>query len=274
MKAKAPTIWELETEAEWLSPRVTRMLVVGGLTALYAVALLLVARRMMGALTEEPTWPVVAVTALVSLALVSGLRVLWWRSFSGLENVDRLSANSAPESWEGGLQKAWINWGASLTLVLIAGAISLPRGGSQQWVIWLPILAADQWLRWRLFGNHEPTINGPSPIPSPEYRQGGLGISQATDSAWQQVVRTRDSHGAERVAATLRADFVEGQRNATVYVGFCPPLARVPEITLGPLEGAEAKIVQAFPHGARIDVRLAQAARGACSVDLNVVAKT
>ena len=79
--------------------------------------------------------------------------------------------------------------------------------------------------------------------------------------------------GGEMVAARLRADFVAGQRNATVYVGFCPPLARVPEITIDPVEGAEAKIVQAFAHGVRIDVRLAQVATEATSISLNVIAR-
>jgi hypothetical protein len=267
MKAKAPTIWELEAEGEYLSPQVMRALVVGGLVVLYAVALLLVARRMMGALTEELAGPVVVATALLSFALVSGLRVLWWRTFSEPEIVDslspNLSPNPSPEYRGGGFQKAWIGWGASLTLVLIVGAISFPRGGSQQWMIWLPVLAADQWLRWRMFAEKPPAE-----------QMGAKAIQlQTAGDAWQQVVRTRDVAGVETVTAALRADFVEGQRSATVYVGFCPPLNRVPEISLAPLEGAEAKIVQAFPHGARIDVRLAQAAREAMSVSLNVVAR-
>jgi hypothetical protein len=247
MKAKAPTIWELESEGEYLSPQSVRAIVVGSLGALYAIALLLIARRMSGALTEELPWPAVAMTATLSFALVSGLRVLWCRSLTELQIAKP--------------RAAWIGWGASLTLVLLAGGVSFPRGDSQDWMIWLPVLAADQWLRWRLFGD-QPAAQ---PVTAKSL---ALRIDE-----YQQILRSRDAAGMETVVATLRADFVEGQRNATVYVGFCPPLARVPEITIEPLDGAEAKIVQAFTHGARIDVRLAQVAREAMSLSLSVVAK-
>jgi hypothetical protein len=283
MKSPAPTIWELESEAEHLSPQGMRGIVVGGLIALYAVALLLVARRMMGALTEELSWPAVGITALLSFAIVSGLRVLWWRSFSDLGIAKPQAAAKPPATADRRQAAAWVGWGGSLTLLLLAGGVSFPRGGSQDWVIWVPVLVADQWLRWRMAGD-EQNFKVPSPSPSPGYWGGGLVKGSkppatadrrqaAGKDEYQQIVRTRDSMGVEMVTATLRTDFVEGQRNATVYVGFCPPLARVPVITIAPLDGAEAKIVQAFAHGARIDVRLAQLAREAMSVSLNLVAK-
>jgi hypothetical protein len=254
MKSSAPTIWELESDANFLSPRVMRIVVIGGLVALYAIALLLIARRMMGALTAELPWQTVAATTMLSFALVSGLRVLWWRACS-----EPLAAKP---------QAAWVGWGASLILVLIAGAISFPRGNSQTWLLWLPVLAADQWLRWRMFGKQQVT-ESVSAKPSAMADRG-----RTAGSTLQQIVRTRDAVGMETVTATLRADFVVGQRNATVYVGFCPPLSRVPDLTIEPVDGADAKVVQAFAHGVRIDVRLAQAARGASSVAVNVVAKT
>lgn len=246
MKVEAPTIWELEAEAEYLSPRTVAAVVIGTLVGLYAIALLLIARRMMGAFTEELSWQAVLATAMLSFALVSGLRVLWWLTFSK-------SLVAKP-------QAAWIGWGSSLTLVLLAAGISFPRGGSQDWVLWLPVLVADQVLRRWLFESRGPLV----PIAAKP---------RAAGDTWQQVVRTRDASGAETVSATLRADFVPDQRNASVYLGFCPPLACAPEITIGPVAGAEAKIVQAFAHGVRIDVRLDQVARDAKSISLNVVAK-
>lgn len=253
MKVEAPTIWELEAETEYLSPRTVAAVVIGTLVGLYAIALLLIARRTMGAFTEELSWQAVLATAMLSFALVSGLRVLWWRTFSK-------SLVAKPPATADRGQAAWIGWGTSLTLVLLAAGISFPRGGSQDWVLWLPVLVADQVLRRWLFESRGPLV----PIAAKP---------RAAGDAWQQVVRTRDASGAETVSATLRADFVPDQRNASVYLGFCPPLACTPEITVGPVVGAEAKIVQAFAHGVRIDVRLDQVARDAKSISLNVVAK-
>jgi hypothetical protein len=250
MKTEAPTIWELESEAELLSPRAVAAVVIGVLISLYAIALLLIARRAMGAFTAELAWQVVLAAALMSFAAISGLRILWRRTF--------------PESLVAKPQAAvdaWIGWGASLTLVLIAGGVSFPRGESQDWMLWVPVLVADQVLRRRLFEGREPTEPF---ITKPQ----AMGRDQL-----QQIVRTRDVAGHETVAATLRADFVTGQRNATVYLGFCPPLARVPEIEITPVDGAEVKIVQAFAHGARIDVRLARVATEAKSIFLNVNAQ-
>ena len=95
-----------------------------------------------------------------------------------------------------------------------------------------------------------------------------------SDNQLQQIIRTRDADGRETIKATLRADFQTGQRHATVYVGFCPPLATMPEITVESADGpsAELKIVQAFAHGARIDVRLTQIAIEQTNVTLNLVA--
>ena len=81
MKAEAPTIWELESDAEYLPPRSVAALVIGVLVALYAIALLLVARRAMGAFTAELPWQAVLITAFTSFAVISGLRILWRRAF-------------------------------------------------------------------------------------------------------------------------------------------------------------------------------------------------
>jgi hypothetical protein len=84
----------------------------------------------------------------------------------------------------------------------------------------------------------------------------------------QQLTRVRDESGAETIRGTLRADFIPGQRHATLHVGFCPPLAALPKIAAEPTDGPDAtiKIVQAFAHGARLDVRLEDPADEPCSV--------
>jgi hypothetical protein len=91
----------------------------------------------------------------------------------------------------------------------------------------------------------------------------------------QRLVRVRDADGGEAIHGTLRADFVAGQRQATLHVGFCPPLQRAPvvEVEVGDGPDAEVKVSQAFAHGARLEVRLAAVAEEDCCVIVELSAK-
>ena len=90
----------------------------------------------------------------------------------------------------------------------------------------------------------------------------------------QQLTRIRNDAGVESIFGTLRAEFAPGQRHATLHVGFCPPLAGTPAIEADPAEGPDAtvKVMQAFAHGARLEVRLAALATEPCSVLLEITA--
>jgi hypothetical protein len=250
MTIPALSVWQLEREQR-VSPRAVGALVVGVLVLLYGLSLLLITRRMMGAFTADLTWPVLFATALAAFAIITGTRILWRRAFPEPTMLDN-----------------WIGWGASLTLVLLAAGLSFPgnrfsASWEREWLIWLPLLIADQVLRWKLFDT-----------PTSETKDTPAACRLSGNEV-QQIVRTRDASGHEMVRATLRADFQPGQRTATAYIGFCPPLAAVPAITVESASDstAELKIVQAYAHGARIDVRLAQVAHESTSVVLNLVAQ-
>jgi hypothetical protein len=90
----------------------------------------------------------------------------------------------------------------------------------------------------------------------------------------QQLFRVRNAAGQETIYGTLRADFERGQRNASLYVGFCPPLARPPQVEAEPVDGPAAtlKVVQALAHGARVDIRLDRPADGECHVLVDMAA--
>jgi hypothetical protein len=91
----------------------------------------------------------------------------------------------------------------------------------------------------------------------------------------QRLVRVREADGGEAIHGWLLAEFVAGQRNATLHVGFCPPLERLPvvEAETGDGPDAEVKVAQAFAHGARLEVRLAAVAEQDCSVVVEMIAK-
>jgi hypothetical protein len=102
------------------------------------------------------------------------------------------------------------------------------------------------------------------------------------------VVGVRGADGVEVVRGTLRAGFVAGQRQAVLHVGFCPPLEGLPVVeafieptiakpsvaaNLRQAAGMEVRVVQAFCHGARLEVRLGEAATEEFAVVVGVSAR-
>jgi hypothetical protein len=249
MRTQPNALWHLESQP-LVSPRGVAGVVIGALASLVLMALLLIARRVSGGITADLPLGILAATALAALAILIGTRMLWRRTFCDGTAVD-----------------AWIGWGGSAAMVLLAIGMSFPAQRAEDWIVWLPVLVVDQVVRRRLFESRD-KFQVELKIAKP---QAALQAEQI-----QHLVRSRYVDGAETVHATLRADFVSGQRTATVYVGFCPSLASRPELTVEVASGpaAEFKIVQAFPHGARIDVRLATTAVEAMGVILNVTAAT
>ena len=124
---------------------------------------------------------------------------------------------------------------------------------------------------------------GSKPLALPvDPRRGDLSASRppaepgaVASRVLQQVVRMREADGGEAIRGSLLAEFVAGQRNATLHVGFCPPLERLPvvEAETGDGPDAEVKVAQAFAHGARLEVRLAAVAEEDCSVIVEMIAK-
>lgn len=78
----------------------------------------------------------------------------------------------------------------------------------------------------------------------------------SSDERIQWFTRSITPEG-EVIEGGFRIDFAEGQRDVTVHVSFCPPLATVPEIATEDLDGHDLEIRAAaiFPYGARLTVR-------------------
>jgi xanthosine utilization system XapX-like protein len=80
--------------------------------------------------------------------------------------------------------------------------------------------------------------------------------TNVTQATWRSVA----NGGTETVQGWERLVFQPGQRQAVAHVSFCPPLNWRPnvEVTLEPpAPNAKCKVTHAWPHGARIEVRLA-----------------
>jgi hypothetical protein len=84
----------------------------------------------------------------------------------------------------------------------------------------------------------------------------------------QQLTRRIDADGAETLSGWLRMPFAIGQRTANVHVAFCPPMRVAPEVSVEQIEGPAARIktAQLLPYGARLDLKLAAAAEAPTDV--------
>ncbi|MCC6491743.1 MAG: hypothetical protein IT424_01840 [Pirellulales bacterium] len=249
------------------------------LAVLLAVGLLLAARRIGGAASAEIPASKLTATAVAAAAVVFGGR---W--------AFRLAAQPAGEVPLACPSRGFHVLG-TLALASLAMGCSLPGRRAVDWICWLPLLGADAWqFYWLYFRapRRPRTADASVPRRAPKLVQygreaeGQSAISaaacaaevQLADDCLQEVRRIRGQEGVEAIAAALRAEFVAGQRHAILHVGFCPPLASDPTLEVGATGGptAEVRVLQAFTHGARLEVRLAEAARAACSVIVELTA--
>ena len=72
-----------------------------------------------------------------------------------------------------------------------------------------------------------------------------------------QNTRSKTPEGLDRLEGTFWADFPDGAKTVTVHIPFCPAFSQVPKLQIFPVDEPEAnvRIVQAKPHGIRVDVK-------------------
>jgi hypothetical protein len=236
-----------------------------------AIGLLIVARRLVGALSENLPRDAMLLTAVVVTVMMAFSRIAWRRAFPLRAAGPRL------RFWG----EQFVGWGSSLGLALLAVGCCYPAYRNIDWLIWLPMLVADQFWRQSFFDAGHPLLHL---VDEPEEDFEALSTvsfpyaSEPTRLPSEEIVqhlyRVRNDDGSELIYGTLRADFQSGQRTAVLHIGFCPPLPYLPDIEAEALPGSEArlKIVQALAHGARFNVRLPSTPAEDCHVWIDMAA--
>jgi len=86
----------------------------------------------------------------------------------------------------------------------------------------------------------------------------GRGDEAMPEHVTQQQTRFRADDGRESIAGWIRVSFQAGQRTAAAHLAFCPPLERVPQMSVRQLSGpaARLKTAQLLPHGVRVELKL------------------
>jgi hypothetical protein len=263
------------------SGRMARISIASLFVALIGLGTLLISRRLVGAVDGSlPAVMLLQAWLLVGAIALSG-RLVSFRD--PLSRPPRPIFHERPKAERRDeVVDAIVIWGGSLGIAL--WAIGCSFGGRWvDWVLWVGLMAADQGELWWLLRR-----GGATAISSGKVRR-GAGTATTGRGFLQEVVRMREGDGVEMVRARLRAEFAAGQRQAVLHVGFCPPLDGAPIVEAavassepavapgadasGWVGEAEVRVVQAFCHGARLEVRLAEPAKGECAVMVAVSAK-
>jgi hypothetical protein len=265
---------ELPSALRFNRPAIVRNAALVGVGAILAIGLLITARRIAGALTLDLGVGPLVVTLLVAAVIVLGGRAAWRRfSVAAAKDIELAFA-----------------WAGTAAIVLLSIGCAWPTTASYAWILPLPLLVGDHFSRVAFLDTRNASRGvhprGPSdasvsdshsnvveasaiPPLAPPFEGGG-----PDGNPLQQLTRVRTAEGIESIHGTLHAEFASGQRHATLHVGFCPPLEGQPAVEVEVIDGPDAtvKVVQAFAHGARFELRLAEPAEEQCRVAIEFAA--
>lgn len=196
-------------------------------------------------------WPVRhAVPASIFVALVLGA-FLTGRRLSGSASLplpawQLVAAATLLSGWaltvRASSASRLIAWLAATALLLFAVGCSFPGERSLDWLVWLTVMGV--YLSSASVIGERPAKRTARP--------------RDADRLLQQLTRARTSDGHDVAHGVLHAEFAKGERSTMLYVAFCPPFERLPQLELE--SDVDAKVVQALHHGAQIEVRLPHAA--------------
>jgi len=176
-------------------------------------------------------------------------------------------------------------WLPTATVVAWAVACSLTGTQPVAWVIWIAAITADTYAALSLAEAkvHAAAPTAPQQGDTESFDKLSKALLADLDSddietgneddntekpiaegevVLQQVMRVRDAEGREYIYATLRGELEAGERRTTLFVGFCPPFAKPPQVEAEVIEGPPgvAKVIQSLHNGAQIEVDLDEAA--------------
>jgi len=157
------------------------------------------------------------------------------------------------------------NWTVLAVMILFALGCSYPGSRVLDWLVWLSAGAVVFWAPEMMHVKNESLLIRKSAVSDG---------STSDERVLQQYSRVRSAEGRDTIVGSLVAEFAAGERQVTVYAGFCPPFELLPEVEVN-LEddfGADVKLVQVLHNGAQIELRLSEPAEEPIAVAIEFVA--
>lgn len=252
-----------------------------------------------------------AAGAMVGLLAMVALLMLWRRLASALHTpLDPLSLSAVGATAvfvAGGARRLWqvtspVDWVVallpSLSLLTCGAALSLPGTSHAGLALFWGLVVVEEFWAWRGIvrrSTHrkrpsaqpipqaEPEPSAEPTLPSAESTLLPAGAARPLESfsqlieedVLQHLTRSRTAEGVEQLSGWLRMPFAAGQRTANIHVAFCPPFAQTPGLEVEQCDGPTVRIKtgQVLPHGARLDLKLAQASETPVAVVLEFAAR-
>lgn len=169
---------------------------------------------------------------------------------------------------------------AFVAILLIALACSYPGARIVDWLVWPTVMfvaalfATDH--RSAPTADHAIAGGAHNVVSFPVLNRIDAEIEVETEheQVLQQITRIRSADGTEAIRAALVAEFNAGERQATLYIAFCPPFERLPQVEADLDDDLEAtvKLTQVLHNGAQIEIRLAEPAEELWNVSIELFA--
>jgi len=226
-----------------------------------AVAAVLCARRVVGALQRPLSLSaLIAVGLLLALSVVA-VRMLWHRGL----------ATSAQN------QSKWLNrlvgYCPTATILCVGLALSLNNTPKAYLAAFWAILFTGESLSrfpdaWRatssirkiakkFISRDRSHWTAPMVVSGPSATYDEL---ELREDVTQHLTHSRAEDGSQAISGRIRVGFEPGQRIANVHLAFCPPFERTPTFDVSQLSGprGRTKTVQLLPYGVRFDLKLSE----------------
>jgi hypothetical protein len=215
-------------------------LVVASIFFVAALSLFLFIRRATGALTAPLATP-----QLVATAIVMCLWALVIRELTA--------------------KRATYFWVSLCTMLLVAIGCSFPIARFVDWLVWLPAIGCIAML---------PLVSRIQLTPLRRRPSAAAEADAEPEQVLQQLTRFRTADGQDAIRGILAAEFAAGERQTTLYVGFCPPFELLPQVEVNVNDDLEAdvKLAQLLHNGVQLDVRLSEPAEEAVVVSIEFFA--
>jgi len=265
------------------TPSPSRFAAVAGLSFLGSAAVLIVARRLAGALATPLDLSVLLPLGILITATAAAIRLAWFLPKDS-ENASRLDRT--------------IMFVTSLSAIALFAGLCVPDTSvvatiaigtlftAEEALIWrnmprrrrtasTPILKTPRVVRLDPAHASSPRIDHSVPVARPALMVEPE-VAEPLEEVSQQLTRSRTADGVEQLSGWLRLAFSADQRTGSIHVAFCPPFESMPELEVEQIDGPEIRIktAQLLTYGARLDLKLIAPIEESASVLLQFSART
>ncbi|MCA9099984.1 MAG: hypothetical protein KDA63_02475 [Planctomycetales bacterium] len=263
---RAPTIDLVALRPGALAALVIEVSAAGWSLAILAITLLLLGRRISGALVAPSD-----AVALLTVLVASVMSLLAGHLGRGTSRATRLllgTASCAPMGLAATVTFTSSGWPIWLILwsvaavPLVGAAFPLPTRPSPRRMPPGTPMARRQ--------KRETATSGANVPVEAAFATSGEHCDVAPQNTLQEIRRGPNAEGVDTLVGRLRVRMAAGARSGRAHVVFCPPFAGTPTVTLEPGDPlpARVRVAQVLPQGVRFELKSASGGSDDADVEI------